>query len=101
MKKVLIAAAATALMLPTAAMAERDGATVYNTKCGVCHASGVADAPKIGDAAAWGPRAAQGIDVLLASAQKGKGQMPPYGLCMDCTDSELKAAIEYMVENSK
>ena len=102
MKKVLIAAAAAALMLPAAAMAaERDGATVYNTKCTVCHASGVANAPKMGDAAAWGPRAATGMDTLFAVADKGKGAMPPRGMCMDCTDDELKAAIQYMIDNSK
>ena len=101
MKKVLITFAAAALMVPAAAMAERDGATVYNTKCGVCHASGAAGAPKMGDAAAWAPRAAQGIDALLASAIKGKGAMPPKGLCMDCSDSELKASIQYMLDNSK
>ncbi len=101
MKKVLIAAAAAALMLPTAAMADRDGATVYNTKCGVCHASGAAGAPKLGDAAAWGPRAALGMDALLATAKKGKGAMPPQGLCMDCNDAELQSAIQYMLDNSK
>jgi len=101
MKKVLIAAAAATLMMPAAAMAERDGATVYNTKCGVCHATGAAGAPKFGDAAAWAPRVAQGMDALLATAQNGKGAMPPKGLCMDCTDAELKAAIQYMVDNSK
>ncbi|WP_415883271.1 c-type cytochrome [Neptuniibacter sp. QD29_5] len=101
MKKLLMATAAAAMMIPAAAMAERDGATVYNTKCAMCHASGVADAPKVGDAAAWAERSAQGIDALYATADKGKGQMPPRGLCMDCTDGELKAAIQYMVDNSK
>jgi cytochrome c5 len=101
MKKVLIAAAAATLMLPAAAMAERDGLTVYNTKCGVCHASGNAGAPKLGDSADWGARATQGIDTLLVTAKKGKGAMPPSGLCMDCNDNELKAAIQYMLDNSK
>lgn len=101
MRKVLIAAAAAALMVPAAAMAERDGATVYNAKCGVCHAAGVAGAPKIGDAAAWAARESLGIEGLLASAIKGKGAMPPKGLCTDCSDSELQAAIQYMLDNSK
>lgn len=101
MKKVLIAAAAAALMVPAAAMAERDGATVYNTKCAMCHASGVAGAPTVGKADEWAPRAAMGIEALLASAKKGKGGMPPAGLCMDCTDGELQAGIQYMLDNSK
>ena len=96
MKKVLIAAAAAALMVPAAAMAERDGAIVYNTKCAMCHADGVANAPKLGDAAAWAPRVEMGIDGLLASAKKGKGAMPPAGLCMDCTPEQFEALIRYM-----
>lgn len=100
MKKALFVAAAAALM-STAAMADRTGEEVYNTKCAVCHASGAAGAPKMGDAAAWAPRAALGTDALLATAKTGKNAMPPKGLCMDCNDAELKGAIEHMVNNSK
>ncbi len=101
MKKVLIATLATILLTPAAAMAERSGADVYNTKCTVCHATGAAGAPKLGDAAAWAPRAAIGVDALVASATKGKGAMPPKGLCMDCSAGELKAAVQHMLDNSK
>ncbi len=100
MKKALIVAATAALM-STAAMAERTGVEVYNTKCLACHMTGAAGAPKVGDAAAWAPRAALGMDALLATAVKGKGAMPPKGLCMDCTDNELKGAIQHMLDNSK
>lgn len=101
MKKVLLALTAAAMLTPAAAMAERDGATVYNTKCLACHMSGVAGAPKVGDAAAWAARMAPGMEAVLASAKKGKNAMPPMGTCMDCTDAELTAAIQYMVDNSK
>lgn len=101
MKKALILATAAALLMPAAAMADRTGEEVYKTKCAVCHASGAANAPKLGDAAAWNSRAALGTDALLETAKKGKGAMPPKGLCMDCNDGELKSAIEYMVNNSK
>ncbi|NVK00103.1 MAG: cytochrome c5 family protein [Oceanospirillaceae bacterium] len=101
MKKALLALTAAAMLTPAAAMAERDGATVYNTKCLACHMSGVAGAPKVGDAAAWAERMAPGMDAVLASAKKGKGAMPPMGTCMDCSDAELTAAIQYMVDNSK
>jgi cytochrome c5 len=79
------------------ALAERTGEELYNTKCMACHAAAVAGAPKTGDAAAWGPRVAMGIDALVASAKKGKNAMPPMGTCMDCSDAELKAAIEFML----
>ncbi|MCV6588496.1 MAG: c-type cytochrome [Marinobacterium sp.] len=101
MKKALIATLTAVLLTPAAAMAERSGAEVYTTKCTVCHATGAAGAPKLGDAAAWAPRVAQGIDALVAVAMKGKGAMPPKGLCMDCTPGEMKAAVEHMVNNSK
>lgn len=79
----------------------KSGDQVYNTSCAACHGTGAAGAPKVGDAAAWAPRIAKGLDALLASATSGLNAMPPKGLCMTCSDAELRAAIEYMVSNSK
>ncbi len=101
MKKTMILAVTAMLMTPVAAMAERDGATVYNTKCLACHMTGAAGAPKVGMADQWAPRAAKGMDALLATAKSGVGAMPPMGTCMDCTDSEMTAAIQHMLDNSK
>ncbi len=85
-----------------AASAEpRTGAQVYDTKCATCHATGAAGAPKFADAAAWGPRIGKGIDTLYTSALSGLNGMPAKGLCMDCSDDELKAAVDHMVEGSK
>jgi len=77
------------------------GQKIYKQSCQACHANGVANAPKPGDKAAWAPRIATGIDAMLATAKKGKGAMPPKGTCMGCSDDDLKAAIEYMVSQSK
>lgn len=101
MKKSLLIAAAAMLLTPAAAMAERSGEEVYNTKCSVCHVAGVAGAPKFGDAAAWAPRAEKGIDALLATSLTGIRAMPPKGTCMDCSDTEMKSAIQYMLDASK
>lgn len=101
MKKAMILAAAAALLAPAAAMAERSGEELYNTKCAVCHAAGVAGAPLYGNAEAWAPRAAKGIDALLVSATNGLNAMPPKGMCMDCSDSELKSAIQFMLDAAK
>ena len=57
----------------------------------------MANAPKVADAAAWGTVMEPGMDVVLASAKKGKGVMPAKGLCMDCTDEELIASINYLI----
>lgn len=64
--------------------------------CGACHTPGVLGAPKIGDSAAWTARATGGLDGLLANAIKGINAMPPKGTCGDCSDDELKAAIQKM-----
>ena len=100
MKKTASLAIAAALFA-AAGIAGADGKTTYDTKCGVCHATGVAGAPKFGDKAAWEPRIATGMDAMLAIAISGKGAMPPKGTCMDCSDDDLKAAIQYMVDAAK
>ncbi|WP_439860498.1 c-type cytochrome [Pseudomonas sp. MBLB4136] len=64
--------------------------------CGACHSAGVLGAPKIGDTAAWQARASNGVDGLLANAIAGINAMPPKGTCGDCSDDELRAAIEKM-----
>jgi cytochrome c5 len=77
------------------------GKEIYDTKCFTCHASGVAGAPKFGDKAAWEPRAATGMDAMMVIVTKGKGAMPPKGTCMDCSDEDLKATVQYMVDSAK
>ncbi len=69
--------------------------TVVDTLCAGCHISGVANAPKYGDKAAWDERLSMGMDKLLASAIAGKGAMPARG-GSQLSDAELRLAIEYM-----
>ena len=78
----------------------KSGDQVYNTSCSACHGSGVMGAPKVGDAAAQESRVAQGFDTLLDHAINGFNAMPPKGGCMACSDDEIKAAIEYMLEGN-
>ena len=73
-----------------------DVAAKYQQSCAICHAVGVANAPKAFDKAAWEPRLALGMDTLVASVTKGKGAMPPKGLCNDCTADQYKALIQHM-----
>jgi cytochrome c5 len=61
----------------------------------------VAGAPKFKDAKAWMAYAEKGIDTLLTNAIQGVKAMPPKGTCMNCSDEELKATIEYMLASSK
>ena len=85
----------------TSEQVERSGEEVYNTKCQVCHSSGMNGAPKFASLEDWAPRIERGIDDLLMVAIAGKGAMPPKGTCMDCSDNELKSAIQYMIDSAK
>lgn len=76
----------------------RDGATVYGTFCTACHSTGVSGAPKTGNADDWAPRIAQGRDLLNDHAINGFNAMPAKGSCMDCSDDEIIAAIDHMIE---
>ncbi len=81
------------------------GKKVFGNVCSMCHASGAAGAPKFGDKADWGPRIAQGKDVLYKHALEGftgkKGQMPARGGSATLKDDEVKAAVDYMVHKAQ
>lgn len=89
---------------PVAAAAPAAGGAavpaLYGQVCQVCHAAGVAGAPKLGDKAAWAPRIALGIDELTAIAIKGKGAMPPKG-GSTASDAEIRTVVQYMVNAAK
>jgi cytochrome c5 len=76
----------------------RSGEAVVTAFCGACHNVGLLGAPKIGDTAAWTARAeaAGGLDGLLSVSKKGINAMPAMGNCADCSDDELRAAIQHM-----
>jgi cytochrome c5 len=85
----------------TPAAAKADGKALYTQTCSVCHATGVANSPKLGDKAAWAPRIKAGIEALHANALKGKNAMPPKGGNTALADADVKAAVDYMVSQSK
>ena len=87
--------------LASAPVLAADGKAVYDKTCALCHASGVANAPKFGDKEAWAPRAAVGKPGLLASVIKGKGAMPPRAGAADLKDDDLQAAVDYMLSAAK
>jgi cytochrome c5 len=101
---VAVATAAPAVVAPAApsstTVAAASGDALYKQACVVCHAAGVAGAPKLGDKAAWAPRLALGLDGLTASAIKGKGAMPPKG-GSTASDADIKATVSYMLASVK
>lgn len=79
-----------------AGSSERSGEDVYKAACTACHGTGLLDAPKTGDTAAWDARFEQGEATVLKHAIEGLNAMPPKGTCNDCSDDELLAAIKFM-----
>ena len=97
-------AAATPAVAAVAAAGDK-GKQVFDAVCFACHTPGAAGAPKFGDATAWAPRIAKGVDTLYEHSINGfmgeAGLMPPKGGRPDFTDAEIKAAVDYMTANSK
>ena len=81
------------------------GAQVYNQACVACHGAGIGGAPTVGQSVDWGPRVAQGTNVLqdhvINGYQGDAGYMPPKGGRIDLSDQEIISAMDYMLEQSR
>jgi len=77
------------------------GKQIWEGTCQVCHLSGIAEAPPIGNKKAWQKRIAQGEAVLIQHAIEGFsgnfGTMPARGGNATLTDEEIALAVRYMV----
>ena len=101
MNKLTATAIIAGLTMAASGAALAAGADTYKQACQACHMTGAAGAPKLGDKAAWAPRLAQGNDALYTAVIKGKGAMPPKGGQAQLSDDAVKAAVDYMVGQSK
>ena len=83
--------------------AARSGEDVYNAACMACHSAGIAGAPKVGEQVAWASRIAKGMDALYDSGINGVAGtgMIARGGCADCSDDEIRLAVDFMVEGSR
>ena len=83
----------------------RNGQQVYQASCVACHDAGIAGAPKNGDKGQWAKRIGKGVNTLYLSAingfQSSAGAMPAKGGNPALSDAEVKAAVDYMVAQSK
>ncbi len=99
------APAAATTTAPAADDALAKGEHVYKGTCAMCHGTGASGAPIFGNKADWSPRIAQGKETLYGHALKGftgaKGAMPPKGANPSLSDSDVKAAVDYMVAQIK
>lgn len=64
--------------------------------CALCHITGEAGAPVVGDQDEWRRRLAQGEQAILENVLNGYNSMPPLGYCMACEVSDFRAMIAYM-----
>lgn len=96
MKTLLGAVGVVSLAMMSGAFAA-DGKSVYDATCVACHATGVANAPKLGDKAAWAPRVATGKEALFKAVITGKGAMPPKAGNANLAEADIRAAIDYML----
>lgn len=96
MKRALFLAGVVVALMAGGQVAAADGKAVYEKTCKGCH---TAMKPKLGDKAAWAPLIKQGEAALVASVMKGKKPMPPKGGAK--TEADVKAAVEYIISQSK
>ena len=92
------AAAAEVEAVATTVAVAMSGDQVYQQVCASCHASGIMNAPKMGDAAAWQTRLAKGKDTLYANAINGIGAMPAKGGRADMSDDAIRAAVDHLIQ---
>lgn len=78
------------------------GRAVWLGTCAACHGNSMSDAPQAKDKAAWAIRLTKGLNALYASALNGRigpegTEMPPRGGNAALFDTEVKAAVNYMI----
>lgn len=86
---------------PAGSTAAKDPKAIYDQYCTACHTAGIAGAPRLGQATDWEPRLAAGMEQVYAHAINGLNAMPPKGTCMSCSDEEIQATVDYMIEEQQ
>lgn len=76
------------------------GPALYGKYCSACHANGANDAPVFGNKADWEKQLKSGINVVMQHAINGINAMPPMGNCTTCSEAQVRAAVQYMIDNS-
>ena len=77
-----------------------DGKKVYEANCQACHGGAVPGVPHVGKKEDWAPRIKQGKDTLHKHAIEGFNAMPAKGGNGSLSDDEVKAAVDYMANQS-
>lgn len=77
------------------------GKQVYVNACIICHQDMVMGAPRIGDGANWAMRLkSTGLTGLYRHAIYGYNSMPVRGACVTCSDNDIIAGVNYILNKS-
>ena len=103
--KALLTITCAFFLFPALSVAAQDDAfdaeQTYQATCFACHGTGAAHSPEVGDQIEWEIRLEKGLDTLVQNTIAGlNGIMPPRGLCATCSDDQLKAIVEFMLDSS-
>ena len=83
-----------------ASSAKVDGKAVFEANCKMCHGGTIPGAPVVGKNDDWAPRIKQGKETLHKHALEGFNTMPAKGGNTSLSDDEVKAAVDYMANQS-
>ena len=97
----MIAVVMSVLAFSSTALAEEDGRSIFQEYCVMCHGSGMPEVPQFGNRDHWEVPIAKGKEALYYSAIEGYNAMPPKGLCEQCSNAQIKAAVDYMISGSR
>ncbi|HZF81351.1 MAG TPA: c-type cytochrome [Rubrivivax sp.] len=86
---------------PAKAALPRAGAAVYDKACAACHASGVNNAPRVGDRVRWSRLVKEGPARVTAHGWLGERAMPPRGGVPDLALADFADAVAVMAERSQ
>ncbi len=81
----------------------RAGEKIFREFCATCHAKTPlidVHAPRINDKKAWDARRRMGMAALLAITANGVAAMPARGGCFECSDAQLRATIQYILDQT-
>jgi len=77
------------------------GKQVYVNSCIICHQGGMMTAPRIGNGSNWLMRLkSSGLTGLYRHAINGYNSMPVKGACVTCSDNDIIASVDYILNKS-
>ena len=78
-----------------------DAQQAYMASCFACHNSGAGGAPNPNNPDDWTARLEKGMETIMANVINGVNAMPAKGLCFNCTNEDLQAIVDYMIETAQ